>query len=162
MLPAELWQTELDAVTVESGGLIGTVSELLGLHPNAETTVTPRATLPEAPAVNLIVCVPTPDVIVPPEIVHVYLPPVPAEGTEAVLPVELAHTTLGAVIVAGTVMVLVAPFVQPAAFVTKATSVIGRNWEPAVQAIVAVPVPDVITPLSIDQEYTAPAPASGT
>ena len=42
---------------------------------------------------------PDPAAIVPPVIDHEYVAPVPALGTEAVLPVEFAHTALGAVIV---------------------------------------------------------------
>lgn len=66
MFPVELGQTEDGAVIAAFGsGWIGIVLEELELHPAALTTVAFNVTAPEAPAVNLIVRVPAPDVIVP-------------------------------------------------------------------------------------------------
>ena len=64
------------------------------------STVTLSVTLPEAGAVNVIEAVPLPDVMVPPVIDHEYVVPAGPELTEAMLPVELAVSEAGAVMVA--------------------------------------------------------------
>src|SRR5262249_40181792 len=69
-------------------------------QPAPLTTVTPRVTEPELPAVNAIERVPLPPVIVPFPIVQAYVAPAPASGTEAALPAEPEQTWAGAVIVA--------------------------------------------------------------
>ena len=69
-------------------------------QPFFEVTLTDSITAPEAPAVNLILFVPLPDVMVPLVIDHTYVAPVPEEGTEAVTAVAEGHTLVGTVIVA--------------------------------------------------------------
>src|SRR5437867_1227953 len=98
---------------------MGTLFEPIELHPPA-CTVTSSATVPELPAVNVIVRVPAPAVIVPPPIVHEYVAPIPASGTEAMFPVELGHTEDAAVIEADGA-VLTTAFVVPAVDVQPAT-----------------------------------------
>jgi len=63
-------------------------------------TVTFNVTVPEAPAWNVMLRVPAPAVIVPFPIVHEYVAPAPASGTEAPWPPELEQAEDGAVIVA--------------------------------------------------------------
>jgi hypothetical protein len=53
---------------------------------------------PEAPAVNVIVRVPWPPVIVPFVMPQVYVTPTPRSGTEAVLPTESEQTVEAVVI----------------------------------------------------------------
>src|SRR4051812_44254066 len=68
-------------------------------HPDALVTREPRATLPLAPAVNVIARVVAPAVMVPPVIVQEYDAPAPASGTDAEL-ADAAATLDGALIVA--------------------------------------------------------------
>lgn len=86
-------------------------------------TTTLITALPLAPAVQVIDGVPLPFVIVPPLIDQLYVAPVAAGGTEAVLPAEDAATEEGAVTVVveaplETVTVFEAEPLQPAAVVT--------------------------------------------
>jgi len=83
---------------VPSGNaVIGTAKEPDDGQPVDDVTVTLSDTAPEDPAVNLIAFVLAPDVIVPFVIDQEYVTPAPALGTEALLPVELAHTDPGPV-----------------------------------------------------------------
>ena len=68
-----------DAGHIES---IGTFFEPIELQPPC-CTVTFNATDPEAPAMNVMLRVPAPPVIVPFAIDQVYVAPTPASGTEA-------------------------------------------------------------------------------
>jgi hypothetical protein len=115
-LPVELAQTwPAPAIEQAGSGLIVTVCELL--EPHEETvTVTLSVKDEPVPAVYVTVELVPPAVIVPPEIVQAYVAPV-CVGTEAVLPVELAHTAEAAVIVelgSGTVTVFDPLLEQPA------------------------------------------------
>ena len=79
--------------------------------------------LPLPPAVQVIDGVPSPFVIVPPVIDQLYVAPVAAAGTEALLPAEVAATEDGAVTLVvdaplETVTVFDAEPLQPAAVVT--------------------------------------------
>jgi len=67
-------------------------------HPLPLVTVTFSVTLPLAPAENVIVRVPAPAVIVPFVIDQEYVAPAPASGTDAVWPVALGQSVVGAVI----------------------------------------------------------------
>src|SRR5262245_22694478 len=69
-------------------------------HPAELRTVTFRTIGLVVPALKVIVRVPAPAVIVPFVIVHVYVAPVPASGTDAVIPFAFFFTDAGAVIVA--------------------------------------------------------------
>lgn len=60
-------------------------------HPFDPVTVTPRVTLPDAPAMNVTWCVPAPAVIVPFVIVQLYVAPTPTSGVEAVFPDAPGH-----------------------------------------------------------------------
>jgi hypothetical protein len=62
-------------------------------------TVTPSVTLPPAPAVKVIWFVAAPPVIVPPEIVQLYVVPAGPALIDAMLPVDDAATLFGALIV---------------------------------------------------------------
>jgi hypothetical protein len=162
--PVELWQTTDGAVIVASGtGLTGMVTESLALHAEA-VTVTLKATDPDEPAVNWMLRVPAPDVIVPFAIDHVYVAPPPPLGTDAEFPVESAQRVTGAVITADGLLfvTLAVPFaLQPVAFVT-VTLIFTGEAVPASHVIMGVPLPDVIVPLVRAQAYVAPGPASGT
>ena len=81
-------------------GLIVTGTAPLLEQPLIFLTVTLSIAVPVPPAVHVIFGVFCPVAIVPPVMDHVYIAPAPASGTEAVFPVEVAHTVGGAVIVA--------------------------------------------------------------
>lgn len=91
--------------------------------------------------------------------------PVPAEGTEAELFLELRRTLDGAVIVALglelIVTLLLAVAAQPVALVTVTPSAT-VPLAPAVKVTDLVLPPAVIVPFVIVQAYVAPAPASAT
>ena len=97
---------------------IVTLLEPIELQPPC-CTVTFRDTIPEAPAMKVMLRVPAPPVIAPFPIDHVYVAPTPASGTEAPWPPELAQTEEGAVIVESgdvltTALVIAADDKQPA------------------------------------------------
>ena len=101
MLPVELGQTPEGAVIVEDG--IALIVTLVPwppalAQPTDDVTTQFNVTEPEAPAVNVTVEPVWPAVIVPPVIDHEYVAP-DVVATDAVLPVEFAHTDDGAVIV---------------------------------------------------------------
>src|SRR5439155_10098240 len=66
-------------------------------HPPGACVVTESPTVPLAPAVNAMVRVPAPDVIVPFEIIHAYVAAAPASVADAE-PAAPAQTADGAVI----------------------------------------------------------------
>ena len=70
------------------------------LHPPELVMTTEIVMVPELPAVNRMLFVELPEVIEPLVMVHVYLAPLPALGTDAVLPAEAAQTETGIVKVA--------------------------------------------------------------
>ncbi len=95
-MPLEFRHTDAGAVIAAEGtGLTARLAEPVALQP-ALVTTTVRPTDPLGPAVNLIVRVPAPEVIVPFVIDQEYVAPDPAFGTAAVLPVEFAHTDAAA------------------------------------------------------------------
>ena len=95
----------------EGPGTIGTAFDAVELHPLAPVAVTASCVEPLVPEVNVMLCVPCPDVIVPFVIDQLYAAPAMA-GTDAVRPLALGQTEAGAVIlIAGfsrTVTVVVA------------------------------------------------------
>src|SRR5262245_37508855 len=101
---------------------IGTLIVLLAEHPPAFVTINVRPTLPEPPALYVIVWMFVALVIVPFVIDHAYV--VAPAGPDAVLPVELGQTVDGVGVIVGvdgpglivTLTVLLAG--QPAPFVT--------------------------------------------
>jgi hypothetical protein len=126
-------------------GAIGIVVPELLLHPPT-LTVTPRTTLPDAPATKLRTFVPWPPTIVPPVIVQLYAAPA-CDGTLAAA-LLFAQALAGAEIVAdggGTIgIVAVALPLQPAA-----VTVIPRTTLPdaaAVKLMFGVPWPAVMEP----------------
>jgi hypothetical protein len=97
---------------------IVTFTEPIELQPPC-STVTFNVTIPEAPAMKVMLRVPTPPVIAPFPIDHEYVAPTPASGTEAPWPPELEQTEDGAVIVESgdvltTALVIAAGDMQPA------------------------------------------------
>ena len=109
--------------------------------------------------------VPEPAVIVPLVILHVYVAPAPALGTEAVLSVVPEHTDVAVVIVAlgnGFIVTNVLPddAWQPLLLFTLTDNVTEPD-EPAVYVMLFVPEPAVIVPLLIIHAYVAPPPADG-
>jgi hypothetical protein len=140
-----------DAVIVALGnGLIVTVVLDDAEHEFAFVTVTETVTIPDAPAVYVILLVDILDVIVPLLTVHEYVAPTPASGTEAALPVELEHTDAALVIVALGNGLIVTDAPDDAehefALVTVTESVVVPD-APAVYVILLVDVLDVIVPL---------------
>jgi hypothetical protein len=94
-------QAVLSAPALASGASISeTLVVLLALHPPGALTETDSVVEPLPPAVQVTVREVCPLVIVPLLIVQLYPALAPASGTEEVLPVELAQTVAGAVIVA--------------------------------------------------------------
>jgi len=69
-------------------------------QPVVSVTVTLNCTNPVAPARNVMLLVPAPDVIVPLVIPQAYVAPAPADGTEAFRPPAFGHAAEGAVIAA--------------------------------------------------------------
>lgn len=134
-----------DAVMVALAATIGTRREAVNV-PHECVIVRPSTALPVAPAVNVIVSAVVEDVIVPPVIVHAYEAPL-RNGVEAVWPVELGQTVVGAVIVADTAVIgMVAELVaELQAFVTVRPSSV-FPVAPAVKVIEAVPWPLAIVP----------------
>jgi hypothetical protein len=123
-----------------------------------EAAVMPSDTFVPAD-VKVIVFVPLPPVIVPPLIDQLYVPPLIA-ATEAV-PVDPLQMALGAVIVAFgsalTVTVVEPPALQPFDVTVTPSDTVP---EAEVKVIAFVPLPDVIVPFVIVQEYEAPAIAA--
>ena len=156
-LPLAFAQTDDGAVISGAGAaLMGIVAFALALQPPL-STVTFSVTLPDAAAVNVIVFVPAPPVIVPLVIVHVYVAPV-CDATLAFAEVD-AHTEAGALIVAvgeGLIGTATLPlFVQPAVDVIVMASATLPD-EAAVKVIAFVPAPALIVPLVIVQVYVTP------
>lgn len=134
-------------------------------QPVAATTATERVAAELVPADHKIAGVPAPAVIVPPVTVHEYVAPAPASGTLAAFPAEEAQTLVGAVITDDGAL-LTAVFaepesLQPPADVT-ATETVVVPETPAVKVMLRDPAPEVSVPLTMDHEYVAPSPASGT
>jgi hypothetical protein len=138
-------------MTGVGAALIGTVVLEVALQPPL-ATVTLMPTLPDAPAVKVMACVPAPLVMEPFVTVHVYVAPV-WSGTLA-LPGPEAQTEAGAVIVADGA-VLIGTFAlelleQPFTEMTVMPRV--TLPEAAGEKLMAfVPEPPVIVPLVIDQ-----------
>jgi hypothetical protein len=86
--------------TVLPGGMTLTFADFVSEQPAEVVTVTCSVSVPGAPAVNVMLDVPVPAVIVPLVIDQLYVAPAPAFATDALLPVEPATTLDGAVIVA--------------------------------------------------------------
>lgn len=127
-MPVALTENEADCptqtveacgcVVIAVAGLIVTDAEELLEQPLLFLTVALSIAALAAPAVHVRLRVPCPAVIVPPVMLHVYIAPAPASGTEAVLPVAFAHTTDGAVIVAsglGLTVIVALPDEEPLA-----------------------------------------------
>lgn len=162
-----LFDLTLDgAVMVADGSaVVETFFVPLFAQPAPLTTVTPSATVPEGPALNVTFREPAPPVIVPFVIVQVYVAPAPASSTEAAFPTEDAQTEDGAVMVADgrplTATLVEPPEAHPAEVVTVTVS----PTEPEageLNVIARVPAPAVIVPPVMAHAYVAPAPASGT
>ena len=101
-MPIEPEQAALaPAMTQLGSGLTVTCFEPLLEQPPAPVTVTLRIAGFTEPAVQVMLRVPVPAVIDPLEIDQSYAAPAPALGTEAILPVEVAHTALAAVTTTG-------------------------------------------------------------
>jgi hypothetical protein len=102
---------------------IGMLFDELAGQPAFET-VTDRSTVPLAPALNVIVRVPAPFVIVPFVIDQLYVAPDPASGPEAVSPVAALHADDGAVMTAegvATTVTVALPVAVPAQFASVTT-----------------------------------------
>ena len=99
-LPVELTHTATGAVIVALGsGFTVTCRVPIALQPGKGVTVTFSVTGEVPLAVQVMLRVFAPLLIVPLVIVQAYVAPIPASGTLAVLPVEPAQTAAGAVIV---------------------------------------------------------------
>ena len=94
LLPAQV--VDDPVITGTGSGVIGTLFVALPLHAPFPSVI-PRTTLPDAPAVKVRFGVPWPLVIVPPEIVQVYVAP-GCDATEA-FALAFAQTFAGAVMV---------------------------------------------------------------
>ena len=92
-------QTDAGAVMVQLGKPLMVTSVFpLHWHPFPSVTMTVTCAGELVPAVHVICLVLFPPVIVPFVTFQLYVAPTPASGTEAVLPVDPAHTAAGAVI----------------------------------------------------------------
>src|SRR5260221_12949450 len=87
-------------LVIVTGGPTEMLADLASEQPAAVVTVTFSVSVPPAPAVKVMLFVPAPAVIVPLVMPHAYVAPTPALATEAMLPVVVACTEAGAVIVA--------------------------------------------------------------
>ena len=88
-------------VTVKkaAGHIVSIVTFLEPIEPQPPCcTVTFNVTIPETPAMKVMLRVPAPPLMAPFPIDHEYVAPTPASGTEAPWPPELEQTEEGAVI----------------------------------------------------------------
>jgi len=141
-------------ITALGGGLTGTAVDPLAEQPLALVTRMLSTTLLPFPAVKVTDRVPSPPVMVPPTIVHLYTAFGPAAGTEATSPVLPVQAAPGAVIAAEgpdnnvTVAVPVFEHPEPLATVTPSPTGPAASVE---NVIVGVSCPAVIEPLLIVQ-----------
>ena len=140
---------------VELGrALMVTLTLLLHWQPFPSVMVTEILAEEPEPAVQMICLVLLPDVIVPPVIAQLYVALPYAVGTDAVLPVDVAHTAEGAVIVQTGSALMVTTLLllhrQPLPSVM-VTEILAEEPKPAVQVICVVLLPAVIVPPVIDQ-----------
>lgn len=144
-------QTEAGAAIVALGvGLIATDAVALPLQDAELVTVTPRLTVPLAAAVKMIVFVPWPLLIVPPEIVQ--LNDAPATAAVLALVVAFAQTVDGAVI--NGVTALMATFALPVPVHAPDVTLTPRTTlplAPALKVIAELPAPAVMVPPLIVQ-----------
>jgi hypothetical protein len=136
---------------------IVTFTEPIELQPPC-CTVTFNVTIPDAPAMKVMLRVPAPPVIAPFPIDQVYVAPTPASGTEAPWPPELEQTEEGAVIVeSGDVvtmaLVIAAVDTQPAIVAVTLYEPDAASVAEAMDGLCWLDV-NVFGPL---QEYDAPA-----
>lgn len=141
------------AVIAGAGATLAVTFALLLLVQPPFATVTLRPTVPAAVAVNVMLFVPLPAVIVPFVIDHVYVAPACAATLAAA--VAFAHIVDGAVIVAETgaftTMDALLLLVQPP-FVAVIETWMGEVV-PAVTTMLFVPCPDVIVALPVGIDH---------
>src|SRR5207247_1474218 len=146
-------------VGVAGLALMVTLAVLLAEQPDALVTTRVRLTVPEAPAVYVMVWMLVAEVIVPLTIDHAYV--VAAAGPAAEVPVELPQSCCAGGVVVGVgwvVMIALVIVLAGDAEAVVTTSVRSTVPEaPAVYVMVWMLLADVIVPLTIDQAYDVAA-----